>query len=505
MVALMQRQRPAGRLRRAALVVLFGLGVAAASAQPRVGFTDRDDGVSCSFVDVGLLIPWPGERPTWVDAEGRPGGRRAFGSDVADTGDTRRVRRIELTGLVQDWWTGRLPAEGLLLRLELGFIVDFHSRRVDDPALRPQLVLHWANGRKRYLEATASATLDCSTYRGLGRAPTISARRDNWVALHFDLAAARATLSSPPAKAELVLVRTADARPGAFQLDVFALRLPFGTPETPRTDGIARRYPQDHGIAEDPDVFFADAFDARSLDGRWTRGMRAPLAIVDADAALRFEPLSGRALRLTIPQGQQLGLDLRYRFRERHGSEPTEVYFRYALRLAGDWLLAAEGGKLPGLAGTYGRAGWGGRRWDGHLGWSLRGSYGMAPSADHPAAGRVLLGTYAYHSKSTGYGEGMGWTGAGLAGLIEPNRWYNIEQRVVLNTPGREDGVLQVWIDGRLALARADLKLRDVDSLRIEEVWMNVFHGGTGVAVRDMHAFVDQVVVARRYIGPMSP
>jgi hypothetical protein len=65
--------------------------------------------------------------------------------------------------------------------------------------------------------------------------------------------------------------------------------------------------------------------------------------------------------------------------------------------------------------------------------------------------------------------------------------------------------VLQVWVDGRLALHRADLRLRDRDDIRIEDVWMNVFHGGTAAAPSDMHAFIDQVVVARQYIGPMEP
>jgi hypothetical protein len=33
---------------------------------------------------------------------------------------------------------------------------------------------------------------------------------------------------------------------------------------------------------------------------------------------------------------------------------------------------------------------------------------------------------------------------------------------------------------------------------------MNVFHGGTAVAGADMHAWIDNVVVAKRYIGPPS-
>ena len=32
---------------------------------------------------------------------------------------------------------------------------------------------------------------------------------------------------------------------------------------------------------------------------------------------------------------------------------------------------------------------------------------------------------------------------------------------------------------------------------------MNVYHGGTSPAASDMHLYIDNVVIARRYIGPM--
>jgi hypothetical protein len=44
---------------------------------------------------------------------------------------------------------------------------------------------------------------------------------------------------------------------------------------------------------------------------------------------------------------------------------------------------------------------------------------------------------------------------------------------------------------------------RTVDALKIEQIWMNVYHGGTAVSPYDQHLYVDNVVVARQYIGPM--
>ena len=69
---------------------------------------------------------------------------------------------------------------------------------------------------------------------------------------------------------------------------------------------------------------------------------------------------------------------------------------------------------------------------------------------------------------------------------------------------GSANGVLRVWIDGRLAFDRDGIRVRDVDSIRIEQVWLNVYHGGTAVSPHDQHLFIDNVVIARRYVGPMA-
>ena len=72
-----------------------------------------------------------------------------------------------------------------------------------------------------------------------------------------------------------------------------------------------------------------------------------------------------------------------------------------------------------------------------------------------------------------------------------------------MNTPTVNDGVLRAWVDGRLAFEKTDLRFRDVDSLKVEEVWMNVYHGGTAPSPRDQHLYIDNLVIASSYIGPM--
>ncbi len=468
-------------------------------------FRDTPDGISCSFFDVQLGIPWRGAGPQWSDANGTAQGSRAYATHTIAAGDNKRARRIDVTALVRRWAEGGEPNVGFLLRESSNAVAQFHAREATSPELRPQLLVETQDGRRRFIEPAADASLDCSTYKGLGTAPTLQFAHGNSLALRF--APRQGSLAAGLKSAELILVRAdAGAAAAPVMIGVYALKQPYTLDTTIRADGIARAFAGDRGIDKHPDVLFFDAMEGAAPDRRWRVGQAAPTVVVAADAANGFVPLMGRALRSTIRRGEQLGLDLRYRFREHHGADLDEVYFRYYLRLSASWLAASDGGKLPGLAGTYGRAGWGGRPWDGSAGWSLRGAYSALAPTGAFAEPHVMLSTYAYHAGAPSrYGEGLPWVDGDLGGWVHTDRWVCIEQHVRLNTPGREDGQLEVWVDGRQVLRRTNLRLRDLAGIRIEEVWMNVFHGGTAAAPSDMHAFMDQVVVARRYIGPLAP
>lgn len=248
--------------------------------------------------------------------------------------------------------------------------------------------------------------------------------------------------------------------------------------------------------ADRGDIVFSCDFESPQWYSEW--GLDKPEAgtnTVAEDPDLKFSAHRGKALRVRIPAGGNLGSNLRYVFAKRTGSEPEEVYFRYYLRLAGDWDAEIQGGKLPGISGTYGRAGWGGRPVDGRNGWSARGLFLRKQD------GRTPVGYYVYHADMKGkYGSHWVWDRDGL-GYLENNRWYAIEQHVKLNTPGHNDGVMRGWVDGKLAFEKTDVRMRDVPELRIEMVWLNVYQGGTRPAQSEEHVFIDDVVIARKYIG----
>lgn len=215
---------------------------------------------------------------------------------------------------------------------------------------------------------------------------------------------------------------------------------------------------------------------------------------VGEDRPLGFQPHDGRALRIRVDEGGHYGASLQYRFAKRNRTEPEEIYFRYYLRLAPDW-NPLRGGKFPGIGGTYGRAGWGGRRVDGTDGWSARGLFGGIKSGQTP------VGFYCYHADMPGkYGENWYWDRNDFAGL-KKGRWYCIEQYAKMNTPGVKDGVLKAWVDDRLVYEKTDVRMRNIDELKIETVWINVYYGGTWTATDDYHLFIDDIVISHARIG----
>jgi len=221
---------------------------------------------------------------------------------------------------------------------------------------------------------------------------------------------------------------------------------------------------------------------------------------------LLFREIRSRPLSWNLnPRGENTGLNQRYKFRENSQSAPESAYFRYNLRLDDNWDQTVSGEKLLGFAGTYSRAGWRNRKPNGTSGLSARGSFYKSHSAIGDEKTRFTpIGSYAYNlDQESNYGSSWGWGLSGGASL-EKNRWYCIEQYLKLNTPGKKDGVLQAWLDGRKVFEKGDLRFRTTRDLKIEEVWFNFYHGGRAPSPRDQTLYIDNLVISREYIGPME-
>ena len=484
---------------------------ASASLQPCLAQIARlnDAGANCEYFDTAARLGWQHKRGDWKDAKGVEQGQAPFSETPVQDTDKSRMVSLDVTNLVQGWINDAFPNDGMLMRPvpgKAGGLIVFHSREAEELKLRPTLMLTFVDGRNDYLFPSADTYLDCSTVRALGTEKVLKAGPDNNLAMRFEL---------PPqvkgrrlALATLQMVATStqygDSVLGVYRLDPPGSEKP-GKPEA----GLAAAYPNDQGIDKDPAVVMATGFEKWNWQSDWSHiGKSRTYEVVSRDERLGFAPLQGQALRVVIPHNSTLGLDMRYNFKDKLGREPEEIYFRYYLRFADDWHPTVDGGKLPGIAGTYDTTktggGWGGEKSDGTNGWSMRGSFLREADAGSSFHDLVAVGNYAYHADMQDYyGEHWPWSRAGL-GYLKRNRWYCIEQYVKMNTVGRKDGVLRVWVDGMPAFEKTDIRYRTIDSLKIEKIWMNVYHGGTKPPGRDLHLYIDNVVIAKRYIGPMA-
>jgi len=484
----------------AATLAALACATRADARELRADLFDGIDGATCKYFNAGALLPWRRPLGDWLDADGTPHGPRPFASASIPPGDDARTVEWDVTPLVRAWLAGTAPASGIVLAtLPPATSVDFASRESAPGPQRPRLFVQFDDSALPVaIGPTADTWLDCSTRYSLGSRGTLRVGPSLHVAMQFDTTPLN---GRAVAKAVLRLTATGPGRAagvvGVFQLDPPKLGTGPGDHR-----GLAAGHPRDAGIGADPDVWLAADFESDTWKSAWSYVSPASrVERVARDDRLSFEPLSGHALRVNVAKGDNLGLDMGFDFAQKIGFEPDDVYFRYYLRFADDWRPTVDGGKLPGLSGTYGRAGWGGRPVNGTNGWSLRGHFNRAPSPGNPLRDRITVGTYAYHADMTDkFGDLWSWLADGV-GMLERNRWYCLEQRLKINTPGKTDGIFQAWVDGALALEKLDVNVRTVPDIRIERVWMNVYHGGTARAARDMHLYIDGVVVARRPIG----
>ena len=70
------------------------------------------------------------------------------------------------------------------------------------------------------------------------------------------------------------------------------------------------------------------------------------------------------------------------------------------------------------------------------------------------------------------------------------------------NTVGKRDGRIACWIDGKLLADFPNLRLRDVDALKIDRFGIELHIGSN--TVRENKKWFDDVVAATAYIGPMK-
>jgi len=85
--------------------------------------------------------------------------------------------------------------------------------------------------------------------------------------------------------------------------------------------------------------------------------------------------------------------------------------------------------------------------------------------------------------------------------FVEFDRWYCYELMLKANTPGLRDGRITAWIDGEIVMDFPNMRLRDIQDLKIDQVG---FSFGADRIPAKTSAWYDNIVIATSYIGPIN-
>ena len=149
----------------------------------------------------------------------------------------------------------------------------------------------------------------------------------------------------------------------------------------------------------------------------------------------------------------------------------------YDLRFEDDFDFV-KGGKLPGLCGGP-KTITGGDPVNGKEGWSARLMWRKDGRGQ----------AYVYHmDQPSKYGDEFDFP---KEFQFQRGETYTVKIEVAMNTVGKRDGRLGVWINGTKLVERLDMRWRAVEGIGVESLLFNTFHGGSDASwapARDCHA-----------------
>lgn len=271
-------------------------------------------------------------------------------------------------------------------------------------------------------------------------------------------------------------------------------------------EGIAGRYPGDVGIAADPAVILVEDFEDELTMVPWMEddgwfGMK----LGDKIRLSETMPVAGSGcLEFDLPEGKRNSGGGMF-----HKIDPTEtVYYRYYRRFEEAWAwpdgygphdAMVFGGRFESPTHTdlnvycdFWRGGHTVMRFRSRLNEDLEGIHNQWLDETWEIFGKPPVG-----------GGAIAWNVA-RPDPIAPGEWHCCEFMVRLSTPGKADGTLRLWVNGKLVTNLEDVELR-MEGRGDVKVWLvflaPYFHPGSP---KDQRHWADQIVIAREYIGPVK-
>ena len=297
----------------------------------------------------------------------------------------------------------------------------------------------------------------------------------------------------------------------------------------PQAGGIASKYPGDSGIAEDPDVVFADDFESWSDDGakkpadKWhsirtnktSRTCVIPGKVIVSGKSGPGECVLEIACWHEKEKSQAGGLTLKlgnYNHpNEALGDGYNELYVRYYIKFDENYrAVRNHGSNLGGRDLTMENPAWVGMA--GIRDVFMRGYFysGVQPRGERGSQ-ELEMGFYSYHLDKKGpWGDGY-QTQKRIP--IKVGTWHCVERHMRLNSvdpteaDGNADGMEELWIDGQWSIRREGLRFRRVPQLRSTYFSLETYYHGLPEEFSQdnpIRVYFDNVVIARKYIGTMK-
>ncbi len=82
---------------------------------------------------------------------------------------------------------------------------------------------------------------------------------------------------------------------------------------------------------------------------------------------------------------------------------------------------------------------------------------------------------------------------------LSPGKWYALQIMLKPNTPGKKDGQVAAWLDGRLVGQVDGLRFRDIDAVKVRRITVENYFGGDNVrdtSPKDQRLYIDNLVVS---------
>ena len=286
---------------------------------------------------------------------------------------------------------------------------------------------------------------------------------------------------------------------------------PVALKQSASASGLAAQYPGDAGIAGDPDVLFADNFESGEMK-KWDQKRGRVVMIED-------KPNAGRwCVQMPMERGKNHGGDAIKWFMP----GANAVYARLYVKFSPDYQYNHHFVWLGANQRT--------NKWSafGKAGLKPNGTYystGMEPWfawGKNPSPGEVNLYTYYLDMEpdrkmdkywGNGFfppGPGKGKATGKDRVIPKLNEWQCWEFMIQANTaPDKADGRQAMWLDGKLAGEFTGIRWRNDLDLKVNCFWLEHYGYDEGDPTKQywkdsQSVWFDDVVVARRYIGPMT-